>query len=253
MQLPGFKAPKPDYGDMDDDSVARRTAEIMGKNSPLMDIARTRGLQTGNSRGLLNSSFAAGAATDEMIKAATPIATADAGIAAQKNLSKIGFANQASLNQQQQAFSAKESGLQRQFQGGQADRDRAFATVQADLDREQQQLIATWNLEAADRDSASGLLGNVNASYAAQYQAILANPDMSAEQRTAFIQQAQAERQSSQKLIQAMYSIKLPVLKPTATDPTVPPKPATPAKPKPTTPKPPANRVPQRDPGDRGP
>jgi hypothetical protein len=51
---------------------------LLGKNSDYMKRAETKGLQTANTRGLLNSSLAAGAAQAAAIDAALPIAQQDA-------------------------------------------------------------------------------------------------------------------------------------------------------------------------------
>ena len=69
-----------------DDSAASQLAKITTSDSPLMKQAASAGLATANRRGLLNSSVAVGASQAETIKAATPIAQADAAVNAQKNL-----------------------------------------------------------------------------------------------------------------------------------------------------------------------
>lgn len=70
---------------MQDDSVANRVTGLMSSNSPLMQQARTQGLQAANKRGLLNSSMAVGAAQDSTYKVALPIASQEAQQAAAMN------------------------------------------------------------------------------------------------------------------------------------------------------------------------
>lgn len=70
-----------------------RVASITSQNSPLMQLAATRARQTANSRGLLNSSMAVGAAQNAVLDAATPIATVDAN-----NYSQQQLANQDAMN-----------------------------------------------------------------------------------------------------------------------------------------------------------
>lgn len=60
------------------ETVAGNLDNILAKDSPLMQRAATTGLQTANSRGLLNSSLAAGEAQNSIIQNAMPIATTDA-------------------------------------------------------------------------------------------------------------------------------------------------------------------------------
>ncbi|MDV7394716.1 hypothetical protein RZS08_25250, partial [Arthrospira platensis SPKY1] len=65
-------------------TVEGRLANILATDSPLMQRAATQGMQFANSRGLLNSTIAAGAAQGEMIDRATPIAQQDASQAWQR-------------------------------------------------------------------------------------------------------------------------------------------------------------------------
>jgi len=57
---------------------AGQLANITSQASPLMTQAANRGARISNSRGLMNSSIAAGTAQAEMVKAATPFAQQDA-------------------------------------------------------------------------------------------------------------------------------------------------------------------------------
>ena len=61
-----------------DMTVQSQLKNVMDSNSPLMQQAKTQGLQIANERGLLNSSIAESAAMDSMYKAALPIAASDA-------------------------------------------------------------------------------------------------------------------------------------------------------------------------------
>jgi hypothetical protein len=62
----------------DDQTVSGQLNKILMGGSPLMQQAETEGMRLANSRGLLDSSMAVGAAQDAMIRNATPIAQADA-------------------------------------------------------------------------------------------------------------------------------------------------------------------------------
>lgn len=69
--LPNAAPTVPDY------SVATKVNEITSKASPLMQQAKTAGMKFANKRGLLNSSIAAEASQDAVIKNALPIASQD--------------------------------------------------------------------------------------------------------------------------------------------------------------------------------
>lgn len=61
------------------ETVRSQLQQIIADDSPLMQQARARALQTANGRGLLNSTMAMTAADSAMYDAAMPIATQDAG------------------------------------------------------------------------------------------------------------------------------------------------------------------------------
>ena len=74
-------------------TVEERITGILAADSPLMQYARTQGVQYGAQRGLLSSSIAGGAAQDAVIQAALQIATPDAlfasGLISQQQLSDL--------------------------------------------------------------------------------------------------------------------------------------------------------------------
>lgn len=61
-----------------EETAQYQLSQILDSNSPLMQRARTQGLQFANQRGLLNSSLAAQAAQTAMLDAAVPLAQQDA-------------------------------------------------------------------------------------------------------------------------------------------------------------------------------
>lgn len=74
--------PKP-YGD---DSVQTQLNGLLKQSNPLMQKAKTEGMQFANRRGLGNSSIAAGATQTAMLDKAVPIASQDAAQIHTKNL-----------------------------------------------------------------------------------------------------------------------------------------------------------------------
>ena len=90
------------------DTTAGQVRSIIAQDSPLMQQATSRANQFMNSRGLINSSMAAGSAQDAVISAAVPIANADAtayrGVN-QQNMdtrNKFAIANADTLNKGQE-------------------------------------------------------------------------------------------------------------------------------------------------------
>jgi hypothetical protein len=72
------------------DDIAKRIAQITSQNTPFMQQARTTGLQQANQRGLSNSSMAVGASQAESMRAAAPIASQEANLAAAAREAQLG-------------------------------------------------------------------------------------------------------------------------------------------------------------------
>lgn len=129
-----------------DDSVANRLNSYISQDSPLMQQARTDGLRIANSRGLLNSSLAAGASQDAMIRNAMPIAQQDASQAFQKNMQGKDF---------QYGLASQFAG--QEFQGDQAAQDRALqvkmqnASLNAADTQQIRDILSKEGVAAADR------------------------------------------------------------------------------------------------------
>lgn len=92
---------------VDDRDVERRVGDIISKDSPLMQMARTNARQFGNQRGLLNSSMTAQAGESAAMQEAQPIAFQDA-----QNALSAKIANQNAENLARQ-FSASEANTAR--------------------------------------------------------------------------------------------------------------------------------------------
>lgn len=119
------------------DSVAKRVVDLTGSDSPLMQAAKTEGLKIANSRGLLNSSLAAGATQRAMLDAALPIASQDASQAYGKNQAARAFEYSMAQQDSAQEFAGRQSAL-----------DRDFARDEAALDRTLQDSLLSKQISA---------------------------------------------------------------------------------------------------------
>jgi hypothetical protein len=109
--------------DPEKETVSGRLDAILGKDNPYITRARAGAAQTANSRGLLNSSIAAGAGEAAAIDAALPIAGADAstyGTAARENQAAKNTAGQFNAGAQNQFGLQAQSGLIQSGLSGQA-------------------------------------------------------------------------------------------------------------------------------------
>lgn len=136
------------------DTVQGQVESIIKKDSPLMEMARTRAAQGANSRGLLNSSMAVQAGEAAVIDAAMPMASQDAST----------YARNRELNQ----------GTQNEFLM-QGMRDE-FALKLTDIEHKNQRLLQT-------SQSAANLFGQTSASISA----IMSNPDIPAKTKNELI------------------------------------------------------------------
>lgn len=134
--------------------------QILNSGNPYMANANRRGLETAASRGLLNSSIAAGAAQRSAIEASMPILNQAMGLQGQRetqglaqNESALDRALQTNLQSNQLNFTGQQNEFDRTFQGGQGDANRwnqiqlqregnAFTGEQNQLNRNQQKDMA---------------------------------------------------------------------------------------------------------------
>ena len=171
----------------EDDTVSTRLTGLLKTDQPLMQQARTTGLQQANKRGLLNSTMAVGAAENEAIKAALPIAIQESGQVAQRNLSAQGFAQTGQLQT-----------------ANLASQERVAAA-----DIEARNFIARMNVASHDRELAASAVSAASAQYGTLYAQIEGNQNIPAERRAADLLHILALRDTAFNLIQQLYSVSL--------------------------------------------
>ncbi|MCV0395483.1 MAG: hypothetical protein K5872_22305 [Rhizobiaceae bacterium] len=88
-------------------------------------------------------------------------------------------------------------------------REINYQSTQRRLDRALQERLASWNLNAADRNAAAQLLYNMETLYQSSFNAIMSNPNMSAEDRTAQLASARNLRDRQIDFVQQLYDVQL--------------------------------------------
>jgi hypothetical protein len=169
------------------ETVAGQLHSILNEDSPVLQQARSRAMDTANSRGLLNTSMAAGAGESAVIDAAMPIASADASVYNANAAANQGYENTAS-----------------QVNAGAANTSNAAATQAANATQlSAQQSMQDTAMQKLKGEQATGL-ANIEAQYKNLMQtnagaaqmfsvvtnnigAILADPNTSAEQKQAAV------------------------------------------------------------------
>lgn len=142
------------YTPSDDALVASQLGKLLSKDSDYMTRARTRAMQTANSRGLLNSSIAAGAGESAAIDAALPIAQQDATshLTAQRD-------NTSAIN----SFAADSNAFKRQGALSKLDAGTRLYSQGLDLAQQDKQLQADTAYRTADLDLRRGALASDDA------------------------------------------------------------------------------------------
>jgi hypothetical protein len=152
------------------ETVRSQLQQIIADDSPLMQQARARAMQTSNARGLLNSSMAATAGESALYDAAMPIATQDAATYARSGEFNAGQANTFSRDNNQfvrDAYMA-DFNVQANEWAAQQQWDRDYKT----LDRQQQLQL--------ERDAIQNGYQSARDKFAADQQAMRDDKDIAA-------------------------------------------------------------------------
>lgn len=89
---PSAPGTTPGYSRRDDSAIGGLNAALRS-DSPLMELARTEGIQFANRRGLANSSMAAGASQDAMVRNISPFVLQDSSNANSENIAQSQIAS----------------------------------------------------------------------------------------------------------------------------------------------------------------
>lgn len=132
-----------------EETVQHLLAKILDENSPLLQRARSKALETMNTRGLLNSSMAVGAAQAALYDVARPIAEFDANVYGQAARDNQNFLNQIAM------FNASEANRMTMFNVDSVNKARAFEADAANrvamFNAEQMNAQARFNADAYNR------------------------------------------------------------------------------------------------------
>lgn len=128
----------PTLGTFDESKgVAGRVNTLVGQDNPLMQTARTQAAQESQRRGIVNSSLGVQAGEQAVINTATPIASADAQLNQQQNLTNQNASNAASTTNAQLGVNAGVQGISLAQQAKQFDVTSGQSQQQIDSQRAQ--------------------------------------------------------------------------------------------------------------------
>lgn len=222
---------------------ANIAADIMSKDSRLMQAAETRGRQSANKRGLINSSMAVGASQDAVLDQVVPLASQEAQQRFQDNSDQRNFGFDSILSRQDYEQTGglagqnygyerdleqlrieaarEQSALDREFELNFQDREIGarfdLANMDSDIRRELMQMesdmrerILTAEQALESKNISTEAFLTARDQYNQRVTNIMNNPDMSAEEKRDAIASEQDNLSVDVRLIEDMYSIDLP-------------------------------------------
>ena len=217
------------------ESVAGQLNTILAKGSPLIDVARSGAMETANSRGLLNSSIAAGAGEKAAIETALPIAQQDAATYSQaagvnqaaSNTGKLfnaGSVNTSNLNQAQAGntslqttqagqiqsnLSAQAGRIQSDLSAQAATQERTTQTLIQQMRGDQATTLANIESQYKQLTQTNAGAANFFAETQKQLVSALGNPNTSADQKASEVSAINATLQSGLAVIGAIANLDL--------------------------------------------
>lgn len=188
-------------------TVAGQLTGLLETDSPYITRARTRAAQTANSRGLINSSMAAGAGEAAAIDAALPVAQQDAQTYTQQQYQNQNASNQAKL------FNA-DFGNQTFFR--QLDTDNRLKVDQqqqqqqlklAEMDRDLRLDLAAIDVSQKDYAAFSDYISNTSQQYQVQQTNISTDPGLSVEEKNRALQDLSVTYRSNMQVMSDLYGV----------------------------------------------
>ncbi len=210
-------------------TVQGQLSNIINQDSPLMQQARTEGLQLANQRGLLNSGMAVGSAQGSLYKTAVPIATSDADVNARSAGYNADEANKFTLTNQQAANQAAQFGAgskltqsesaadralreklqssQQTWQSGENTADRALQVQQDLFQANVQASLADINNQAGFDKQSQQTYGNLSQELMRQMAAINADVNMNQQSKDYAINQLMQTYKANVSMLSAVGSV----------------------------------------------
>lgn len=169
-QATGFDAFTQDTPDTE--LASSQFNKLASQDSPLVKRARQQGLNLANSRGLINSSIAAGNAEGALVDRLTPLAQQDAQIFQQQRLT-----NQADVNRSREVSTGRETETSQFNSQQQNERDRLQAQLETAVSQGNAELANQTRIRQAELDTQINAQ-NAEASNRLREQTLQQNADL---------------------------------------------------------------------------
>ena len=197
----------------ENDSVADQLTGLLSSDSRYIQLARQAGERQAQTRGLQNSSIAAGASEAAAIAAGMPIASQDADIISRRNQTRLeGDINRRnSLELQGAQDTAALQRLREQIKSNEslsaAERESRMAAIDAEIaSRERTSLL---NAETSLQTSQIAANSQLTSTYISGLAQLSSNPEIPASERARLIAEYQRVTQQSQAYAQTVSTVPL--------------------------------------------
>ncbi len=177
-------------------NVSNVADEMMSKDNRLMQQAETRGLQSANRRGLMNSSMAVQASEAAVLDRVIPMASqeSDQRFASRTAKQKFGF---------EAALAKQDSEIKQSL----ADQEIGGRMAIADQENEVRLALEKMNIASQNKQTASDMISTSQDLYAGNLRDIRNNTNLSAEERNSLISAEQDNISLQYQLVEDMYGI----------------------------------------------
>lgn len=180
---------------------------IINQDSPLMQLAATKGAQQANSRGLLNSSMGIGATQDSVIAAATPIAQSDADVNARAAGYNADTSNTFSKTNVAIENDAKTFGAQAINRANEFNAGNEFTKQQAVFDANVKASLDQINNDAGFDRQSQQIFGSLSDTFSKQITAINQDNNMNQQSKDYSIKQLYDAYKAQISMLSAVGSI----------------------------------------------
>lgn len=198
-------------------TVAGQMTGLLDKGGDYMKRAETKGLQVANKRGLLNSSFAVGAAHGAAIDAALPIAQQDASTHNNQSLVNQSASNQANQFNANTNTNVNLANQNAENRASEFNSSMSFDSYQADRDREHSEFMSRLDHANSMGQMSAEAAANLKGEYVKAFDSIRKesvinineiqnNPNITGPNKTAMINQEIARRNSDIAATRSIYS-----------------------------------------------
>lgn len=216
VSLASVQSSKPDEAD----TVQGRMEGLLASGSPYIQAARTAGERAAHSRGLLNSSLAAGSAQKAAIEAALPIAQQDSQSMVDAWMAEQEQDNASDLSYQQYLQDSNKVLLEGQVNSTLSAQEhdqsmaldwqqQAGANYRKQLEATLSETLKTMELSSSEKTSLSDNITVLGEKFQNDVTGINADPNMSEDEKTAAILTAQDVYASNVQIVSGLYGVEL--------------------------------------------